>query len=191
MPRNIEFPLPIKLDKLTRIVRIRGVDVCLHWTLIVIWAVILLNAIHAPLLSLVGLCCYTAVLLIHECGHLIAAQKLNCQVYSIELYPNFGICRFEVPWSRFEHCVIAWGGVIAQAIVAIPFVIWLAIFGYSSFQPSNAAMVLLGIFSLFVAAFNLLPIGHLDGAVAWGLLPALFRRSRMQAQESTRYKSPR
>jgi hypothetical protein len=191
MPRNLEFPLPIKVDKLTRILRIRGVDVYVHWTLIVIWAVLLFNAISKPLLCLVALFCYTGVILIHECGHLIAAQKLHTTVYSIELYPICGVCRFAAPWSRLDHCVIAWGGVAAQAVVAIPAILWLSIFGYSNLQPINAAIVLLGPFSLFIAAMNLLPTGNLDGKVAWGLLPALIHRSRLQSAEPTRYKSPR
>ena len=163
----------------------------LHWTVLVVWAVILLNAISNPVLSLVGLFCYTGVLLIHEWGHLIAAQRLNCRVYSIELYPFFRFIRFEIPWSHVDHCVIAWGGVVAQAVIAIPLLIWLAVFGYSSVQPANAVIVILGIFSLFVAAFNLLPIRNLDGNVAWGLLPALMHRSRLQSKESARYKSSR
>jgi len=176
MPRTIEFPLPIKADKLTRVIRIRGVDVYVHWTVFVIWAVLLFNAVSKPILCLVALSCYTGVILIHECGHMIAAQRLHTQVYSIELYPIFGFCRFEVPWSRFAYCVIAWGGVLAQAIIAIPVTAWLVGVGYSSLEPVNAAMVLLGPFSLFVAATNLLPVGKLDGVVAWGLLPELFRR---------------
>ena len=100
--------------------RIRGVGVYLHWTVLLIAIIILLNVIRHPLTSLLGLMAYLGVLLIHESGHLIAAQRMHCKVFSIELYPIFGFCRFETPWSRFDHCVIAWGGVIAQALVAAP-----------------------------------------------------------------------
>jgi Zn-dependent protease len=37
-----------------------------------------------------------------------------------------------------------------------------------------------GFFSLFVAMFNLIPVPPLGGAVAWRLLPALFKRSTRQ-----------
>ncbi len=40
----------------------------------------------------------------------------------------------------------------------------------------NAALAILGFFSLCTAAFNLLPIRPLDASIAWGLLPALFKR---------------
>jgi membrane-associated protease RseP (regulator of RpoE activity) len=97
-------------------------------------------------------------------------------VWSIELYPIWGITRFSQPYSRFDHCVIAWGGVVAQAIVAVPLIAVAETLGYTRFQPLNAILAIFGFFSLGVALFNLIPAPPLDGAVAWGLLPALFKR---------------
>jgi Zn-dependent protease len=74
--------------------------------------------------------------------------------------------------------VIAWAGVIAQLLVAIPVVVGLKVFGYSSFNALNAVLVVLGPFSLMVAVFNLLPIGRLDGAVAWWIIPEAIKRFR-------------
>jgi membrane-associated protease RseP (regulator of RpoE activity) len=98
-------------------------------------------------------------------------------VSSIELYPIWGITRFTLPYSRFDHCVIAWGGVAAQAVVAAPLIAWVELFGYSRFQPVNAMLAIWGFWSLSFAVFNLLPIRPLDGSIAWGLLPARFKRS--------------
>jgi Zn-dependent protease len=78
--------------------------------------------------------------------------------------------------SRFDHCLIAWGGVVAQAIVALPFVSWVVLFGYSRLEPVNAVLALLGFFSVGVAIFNLLPIPPLDGAIAWQIVPELIKR---------------
>jgi len=119
---------------------------------------------------------YYGVILLHECGHMVAAQRKGCAVWSIELYPLWGITRFSEPHSRFDHCVIAWGGVVAQVIVAVPIVVVTETFGYTRFEPLNTVLGCLGIFSLSVAVFNLIPAPPLDGSVAWGLLPALFRR---------------
>ncbi len=83
---------------------------------------------------------------------------------------------FSDPYSRYDHCVIAWGGVAAQAIVAVPLIAWVEIFGYTRFPPVNAALAILGFFSLSTGAFNLLPIRPLDGSIAWRLLPALLKR---------------
>jgi Zn-dependent protease len=107
---------------------------------------------------------------------MIAAQRKGCVVWSIELYPVCGITRFDAPYSRYDHCVMAWGGVLAQAAVAIPLIVGIKVFGYSCFESINAFAVILGFFSLSVAAFNLLPIRVLDGAIAWGLLSALSKR---------------
>jgi stage IV sporulation protein FB len=178
MRRLIEVPTPIRLQVLTLIMRIRGVDVFVHWTLFVVAALMVWGAVRRPLLALAAVIAYPSVLLIHECGHMIAAHRKGCHVHYIELYPICGLCYFEVPWSRIDRAVIAWGGVLAQAIVGLPIAVYLIIFGYTPFEPMNAVLALLGPFSLAIAVFNLLPLWRLDGMIAWDLIPALFERSR-------------
>jgi Zn-dependent protease len=168
----------LKLSKLFEVMEIRGVKVFAHWSVLLIGAVILIGALEEPLLAITVLAAYYGVILIHECGHMIAAQRKRCRVWSIELYPIWGITRFNEPYSHFDQCVIAWGGVVAQAIVAVPLLIWAETFGYTRFQAVNAILAILGFFSLGVAAFNLLPIRPLDGAIAWGLFPAFLKLLR-------------
>jgi membrane-associated protease RseP (regulator of RpoE activity) len=167
----------MKANRLIEVMQIRGVRVLVHWSVFAIGGIILLGAFENPLLSFTALISYYGVLLIHECGHMIAAQRKGCAVWSIELYPVWGITRFDVPFTRYDHCVIAWGGVLAQAVVALPLIAAVNVFGYSRFQPINAVASILGFFSLSVAVFNLLPIRPLDGAIAWSLLPALLKRN--------------
>ena len=176
--RKIEVPLPIRLDKLTEVLRINGVPVYVHWSVWAIVAVVLFNVIRHPLESLMGIVAYLSVLLIHETGHLIAAERMHCEVHSIRLYPICGVTSLEMPWSKFDDCVIAWGGVIAQAVVAVPIVLVVTVFGYSRFEAINAVLALLGFFSLGVAIFNLLPVKPLDGAIAWAIIPEAFKRIR-------------
>ena len=178
MPAFLKIPNPIRVDKLTEIIRIRGVSVYVHWTVFLVAAAMIAGAVEGPVLTLAASISYMGVMLIHECGHLVAAQRLGCRVSSIELYPIFGVTHFETPWSRFDHCVIAWGGVIAQAIVAFPVIIWTTVFGYTPFAPLNAVLAILGFFSLGIAAINLLPVEPLDGSIAWRLLPEFFKRLR-------------
>jgi Zn-dependent protease len=180
VPPLFKFANPIRFDKRTKIGQIRGVDTYVHWTVFLVAAVILAGVLRHPGLTLLGLAAYWGVLLIHETGHLIAAQRLGCTVFSIELYPIFGITRFGTPWSRIDHCKIAWAGVMAQAAIAIPIVVWVVAFGYTRFEAVNMLFVILGFFSLGTAAFNLLPTRPLDGATAWGIFAALWaqRRSR-------------
>jgi len=80
--------------------------------------------------------------------------------------------------------MIVWGGVFAQAVVAIPILAFLAVHGYTSLEPVNALLALFGPFSLMIIIFNLHPIGRLDGARAWKLLPALLRNKRSSASSS-------
>jgi Zn-dependent protease len=99
-------------------------------------------------------------------------------VWSVEIYPIHGVTRCDAPRSHFDRCLVAWGGVLAQIAIAIPLIAWVAIFGYTSVEAINAVLALLGFFSLAIAAINLLPIPHLDGSLAWQLLPLLLRRLR-------------
>jgi Zn-dependent protease len=186
MPPLIKFANPIRFDKKTRIGAIRGTDLYVHWTVFLVAAIILAGALQRPAFSLLGLTAYWGVLLLHEIGHLFAAQRFGCPVFSIELYPIWGVTRFGTPWSRLDHCIIAWAGVAAQAVIAIPVILWVLVFGYSRFEVVNMLFVILGFFSLGVAVLNLIPIPPLDGSTAWGIVPALLaqRRARMR---NTRY----
>ncbi len=175
-----------KLSKLVEVMEINRVKVFFHWSVLLLGAIIMLEALEDPLLAFVVLASYFGVILIHECGHMIAAQRKRCAVWSIELYPLWGITRFDEPYSRIDLCVIVWGGVVAQAIVAVPLVAWVEVFGFTRFQTVNAILAILGFFSLSIAAFNLLPIPPLDGAIAWRLLPALFKRSPARTAERAR-----
>ena len=163
--------------------RVDGVDVYVHWSVFVIAAIFLIAAIEHPAGTFSALVCYFLVLLIHECGHMIVARKRGCQVECIEIYPIHGHTRFTTPWSRYDHCLIAWGGVIAQLVVALPLIAWTALFGYTPFGPLNAVLAILGGFSMVVAVFNLLPVVPLDGSIAWGLFPELIKRMRNRRQK--------
>jgi Zn-dependent protease len=54
------------------------------------------------------------------------------------------------------------------------------LFGYSRFNPVNAALFIFGQYSLVVAVFNLLPVRGLDGAMAWRIIPEAIKRLRGQ-----------
>src|SRR5260370_13294205 len=184
MPPTIEFPVPIRLEKLSRVMRIKGADVYIHWSVFAVAGLILLGATRWSLmLSLVEIASYLSVLFIHECGHLIAAQRLGCKVYSIKLYPIYGLTDFQTPWTRFDHCVIAWGGVLAQAVIAVPVVTYVTMFGYTRFETLNGMLEILGFYSLIMAAINLLSSTPLAGAIAWGIVPEFIRRIRARRSD--------
>lgn len=100
-----------------------------HWSVFLIGTLILFGAIERPAETLAAWTAYFGVILVHECGHMIAAHRKGYAVTAIELYPIHGCVCFQQPWSRFDDAVIAWGGVVAQAVVAVPLLTWVAIFG--------------------------------------------------------------
>jgi len=172
----------MRLVRFTRVARVRGVDIDLHWSVLLIATVILIGAFKSPLLSIVGGTCWVSVLVLHECGHLLMAQRKHSEVFGIEVYPLWAITHYQTPWSRLDAAAIAWGGVLAQAVVGIPLVVYVAVFGYTPWEPVNAVLALFGPFSLAMAGFNLLPFAPLDGSKAWDLFPALWQhRQKTQA----------
>jgi len=40
-------------------------------------------------------------------------------------------------------------------------------------------------YSLVVAAFNLLPMGRLDGVLAWGIVPEFIRRAKQRKRKNS------
>src|SRR5215470_29795 len=179
----------LKTKRFVHVGHVYGADLFVHWSVLLIAGLMLVNSVRQPLLTLVGGLSYLSVLLIHECGHVIAARRKRCAVQSVSLYPIHGRTVFDTPWSRFDHCVIAWGGVIAQAAVGVPLAIWVAVFGYTRFEPLNAVLAILGFFNLAVAAFNLIPKPPLDGAIAWVIVPLLIKRLRDRKKQKT-YRHP-
>ena len=167
----------MRIKKLTEIMQINGVRVYAYWSVLVIGTLILFGAIERPAETIAAWSAYCGVILIHECGHMIAAQRRGYEVLAIELYPIHGFVRFQAPWSGYDEALIAWGGVAAQEAVALPLVTFVSIFGFTRFDALNVTVGILGYYSLIVAVFNLIPVRPLDGATAWHLVPELIKRN--------------
>jgi hypothetical protein len=76
---------------------IRGVAVLVHWSLPA--GVVLVASIgHVdPRQSVYYSIAYTLLVLVHECGHLLAAAVLHLKVFSLEISGIGGLCRLERP----------------------------------------------------------------------------------------------
>lgn len=166
------------LKKFTEILEINRVPVYAHWSLLVLAVLILIGAMERPKETIAAWTSFFAVILIHECGHMVLAQRKGYDVHRIDLYPILGLVHHQEPWSRYDSSLIAWGGVAAQSLVAIPIVMWVSIFGFTRSDTVNVALGILGYYSLIVAVFNLIPLPPLDGAKAWYLIPELIKRMR-------------
>jgi Zn-dependent protease len=163
-----------------KILEIQRVPVYANWSLVLFSVVILLGALERPAEAISAWFSLFGILLLHEYGHMFVAQKLGYPVDSIRLYPFFGLAIFAQPYSRYDYCRIAWGGVGAQMAVSVPVLVYLKIFGFTRWDAVNIFLGIFGYYSAFVAACNLLPIPPLDGVVAWGLIPELLSRGRQR-----------
>jgi Zn-dependent protease len=146
---------------------------------------------HAAGASIALLAYFSAVLL-HEWGHVVVARRRMCQVFAVELYPLVGLTRFERPRTRLDHCLIAWAGVVFQGVVGLPMFLWIKLVGYTPLEVVNAFMAVFSFLTVVMVPLNLVPIPPLDGAVAWGIVPLLFRRLRERSRgRPTRWNSLR
>jgi Zn-dependent protease len=160
------------------VTRVRGVPLFVHWSVPAIALFIVGAGIRIFATAVAVVLSFIAMLLIHELGHQLVARAKGCHVLAIELYPLHGLCRFSAPFDAFDDALIAWGGVLAQFAVAIPFAIYATWFGFTSMAPVAVIIAILGAFSPAIALLNLIPVKPLDGAKAWTLVPILWRRAR-------------
>jgi Zn-dependent protease len=182
----------MQVGRLTHVAQVCGVDVYVHWSILAFGVVILAGTTRKLTSTVIGMVAYLTLLILHESGHLFMARRRGYQAFSVALYPIFGLASFEAPDSRIDRALIAWGGVLAQAAVAVPLTLYIVLVGYTPFEPLNAVLAILGGYSLLVAAFNLLPICPLDGSRAWDIIPAWFEHRRLRRNRPPlAFRSPR
>jgi Zn-dependent protease len=155
-----------------------GVPILVHWSVPVLCLFLLGTGVERILTAVSVIASYLAMLLIHEFGHQAVAQRLGYRVHAIKIYPIHGSCHFEAPQSRFHDALVAWGGPIAQFIVAAPLAAFVILRGPTRVEPIDAALAILGFFAPVIAIVNLIPVGPLDGRKAWYLIPFAWRRIR-------------
>jgi Zn-dependent protease len=152
------------------IARLRGIPIAVHWSLPL--SALLFSRLRFAPAAWLGL---ALVVLAHELGHAALVRRNGLDVERIELFGWGGECRHSGYATRWQLAEIAWGGVLAQALL-LPLGYLLAPrFG------SGAPAELLASFgepSLFMIGLNLLPIPPLDGSRAWSLLGMAWRRRR-------------
>ena len=151
-----------------RLGRLRAVHapIFLHWSVFMLAAICAVALVKAPLHALVLLASILILIVGHELGHALVCRRLGVKVLAIYISAGHGRCVHEVPYSRWEEALIAWGGVAAQASMAIPFLV-LDAFWVGPRGLLGEPISILGYFSLLTIAFNLLPVQGLDGSKAW------------------------
>ena len=168
----------MRLTRYFRLGRLRifGAPVHIHSTALFAAALLGLTALKSPIFGLVAICSYLSIIFVHEIGHAFVANHLGLDVLSIRIGWFHGNCEYEHPGGDWENVLVAWGGVLAQFIVAA------AVFGVAAldlFEGQNyfgPIIVFLGYINIMVAAINLAPSRGLDGAIAWRILRLWLRQ---------------
>jgi Zn-dependent protease len=160
-----------------------GASLYVHLSVIVAAGVLALTAVQSPAFAAASLLSLLALILLHEFGHAAVAHHFGYSVKAIWFGLIHGRCAFEAPLTEWERSLIAWGGVIAQLLVAVPICLldslWrrpLGVFG--------PVVLILGYWSLILAVLNLVPSRGLDGQAAWRIIPLL--RAQLAARRMAR-----
>ncbi|MBI2378622.1 MAG: hypothetical protein HYV07_31790 [Deltaproteobacteria bacterium] len=166
------------------VLRIRGVPIRLHFSL-PIGAFVITRFELRPVMWIV----FALLVLVHELGHAFLVKRNGLSVEHVLLHGFGGECAYSGYATEWQASVIAWGGVLAQAIVLVavlPFRPWLET------QPHGyeVAGALVGS-NLWMIGFNLLPYPPLDGSKAWPLFRMIRdRRRRISAPPRKTIEAP-
>jgi len=149
------------------VARIAGVPVSIDAIAVAFVAAFLPSAMIWPPMAGAMVGSHFAIVLIHECGHALAVRRAKGHVVSIEISAFHGRTTYFGASDPHSAARVAWGGVLAQAVIALPACAWLVAQRTEMSVPLRLALLTLGPWSLLMAAVNLLPFAGLDGATAW------------------------
>ena len=154
-----------------------------HLSVVVVTAIVALAGVENPAFAAVALASFLGLIVLHEFGHAAVAHRFGYAVEGIWLGAVHGRCEFQAPETQWEQCVIAWGGVAAQLVVAIPLIAFDA-FWHRPLGILGPVVLILGYYSGIVVVLNLLPLEGFDGQRAWKIIPLL--RKRVEARRVVR-----
>lgn len=149
----------------------RGAPVRIHWST-PIGAFVLTGLAFVPG-AWVG---FLLLVLVHELGHAVLVRRFRLSVLSIDVHGLGGVCRWSGSATDRQRAIIAWGGVLGQAVLLVAALLAAPLFGPSTspfFRELRESLIAT---NLTLMAINLLPVPPLDGAAAWSLFR--WRRSR-------------
>ena len=141
-----------------RLGRILGINVSLHWSLLLLIAFAGLTSGTAALTAAVFGC-----VLLHEFGHSLAARQFGIQTDSIVLLPIGGIATLErMPRKPAQELWIAVAGPLVNVVMAIALFFALPFIGTVSPASVNWFEYLIAA-NVFLVLFNMLPAFPMDG----------------------------
>ncbi len=164
---------------------VAGIGIYLHWTFLLLVAVIFgfyywqSQSLSAALVGMGLILAVFVCVILHELGHSLTARAFDVPTESITLYPIGGLARLErMPSEPMKEFWIAVAGPAVNVAIALALAVVLAATG-GSFSPdtlSNPGGNVLGTLlwiNLALAGFNLLPAFPMDGGRVLRALLAL------------------
>jgi hypothetical protein len=162
------------------VARLRGIPIRLHWTL-PFGALVFSGFRFAP-----GFWTgFVLLVLFHELGHAALVRWFRLRVTGIDITGFGGLCSWSGMTTPLQRGAIAWGGVLAQAILLLATIAAMMVLGRPR---SFFAAEIVSVFTftnVYLIALNLLPIPPLDGWEAWRFVGRLFKGERF-AKKSRR-----
>jgi Zn-dependent protease len=161
-----------------------GAPVYIHWSVFAVVLVLAAFSLESPAYAAIAIASYLGIIVIHEFGHAFVARRRGLDVLSIRVGFIHGRCEHEASGSEWDEVAIAWGGVLAQLLVAVPILALASFLDRIDLGHFGPFVVMLGYLNFMIALVNLAPAAGLDGAVAWRVIPLLrAKRSSRSATE--------
>ena len=123
---------------------------------------------------------YFVIVLVHEMGHAVLVRRMKLDVVDIRMHALGGLCTYRGDITPYKNAVVAWGGVLGQAILFVLAQAALRLGGSSigGIYGFQFLMVLGGPINIAIIVLNLIPMPPFDGAEAWRLFGYWMPRRR-------------
>jgi Zn-dependent protease/predicted transcriptional regulator len=181
-----------KLKSALTIGRVRGIEISIHWTFLLLIAWIVVSSWQAGQSivtigwSILFVSSIFVCVILHELGHAMMALRFNIKTRSIVLYPIGGIARLEtIPKKSREELLVALAGPAVNLAIAgllYPLSDSSLLNSAESLNITNSAIFITSfvVVNFWLATFNLIPAFPMDGGRVLRALLS-FRMSRERA----------
>jgi Zn-dependent protease len=161
-----------------------GARVYVHWSVLATLVVILALCWRNPIIVTIAMLSFFSIILVHEIGHAAVAKQLGYRVRALRICLIHGVCEYQEPYYEWDDILIAWGGILAQILVAIV-VFALSSLGAGKVQYFAPVVFFLGYYNLLVIPLNLIPSPGLDGYKAWRIIPLGYKEIKYRLDTGT------
>lgn len=137
---------------------IAGIPFYFHYSFPLFGLMVLLVARQGDVAGAAGFIAgYAATLFAHEGAHAAAARYFGCKVFSIRIGMNGGVCRFELTRDVRKLAWVLVAGVLAQAVLLLGMLLWLAVFGVPHGGVGRGLVLSLVVYNATILVLSIIP----------------------------------